>query len=34
VAKSVVDVLSGKEPKFLLNPEVRKVRPLRPHDDV
>ncbi len=33
VAKSVVDVLSGKEPKFLLNPEVRKVRPLRPHDN-
>jgi lactate dehydrogenase-like 2-hydroxyacid dehydrogenase len=32
VAQSVVDVLSGKEPKFLLNPEVRKVRPLRPHD--
>ena len=29
-AKGAVSVLLGEEPEFLLNPEVRQVRPLRP----
>ncbi|MHB1160281.1 MAG: NAD(P)-dependent oxidoreductase, partial [Chloroflexota bacterium] len=30
-AEGVVSVLNGEEPEFLLNPEVRKKRPLRSH---
>ena len=30
VARAAVSVLQGEEPEFLLNPDVRKVRPLRP----
>jgi lactate dehydrogenase-like 2-hydroxyacid dehydrogenase len=34
VARGIVSVLSGEEPEFLLNPEVRRVRPLKPHGTV
>lgn len=34
VANCVVSVLSGEEPEFLLNKEVRQVRPLKPHGSV
>jgi hypothetical protein len=34
VANCVVSVLLGEEPEFLLNPEVRRVRPLRPYGSV